>query len=42
VNVVNFPHPSSRTRPWGYLASKRNEYQKLKSNVCREKSASGA
>jgi hypothetical protein len=36
VTFLNVPNPSGRTRPWGYSASNRNEYQKQKNNVSEE------
>jgi hypothetical protein len=32
VIFLNLPIPSGRTRPWGLLASNRNEYQTHKNN----------
>jgi hypothetical protein len=31
--LFNLPNPSSRTRPWVYSASNRNDYQKQKNNA---------
>jgi hypothetical protein len=36
MNFFNLPHPSRGTRPWGFSASNRNDYQKQKNKVSGE------